>query len=50
MLDTKKFFPKSVWERTPSGKWSSRPVTKADQVRREQLLFKLAYGEIEDEQ
>ena len=37
MYDTKKYFPKNVWEPTRNG-WISRPVTKADTVRREQYL------------
>jgi len=49
MFDTKKYFPKNVWEQAPSGKWFSRPVTKADQVRRELLLLKLT-GALENEQ
>ena len=41
MYDTKKYFPKNVWERTPDG-WVSRPVTKADTVRRELYLINFA--------
>jgi hypothetical protein len=51
MYDVKKYFPKNVWERTPSGKFYSRPATKADWVRRELWLINFAerngvrYGE-----
>ena len=37
MLEVKHFFPKRVWEPTPDG-WASRPVTKADTIRRELYL------------
>lgn len=41
MFDTKKWFPKNVWFWTGAG-YASRPVTKADQVRRELYLINFA--------
>ena len=41
MFDTKKYFPKNVWFWTGNG-WASRPVTKADTVRRELYLIRFA--------
>jgi hypothetical protein len=39
MLDPKRFFPKNVWVRTMHG-FYSRPLTKADQLRREAYLVR----------
>lgn len=41
MFDTKKWFPKNVWFWTGAG-WASRPITKADTVKRELYLINFA--------
>lgn len=49
VLDPKKYFPKNVWFRTANG-FVSRPVTMADQARREAYLVDFLFRRIEREQ